>query len=1094
MFRKVLIANRGEIAVRIARAANELGVASVAIYAPEDASSLHVTRADAAVALPGAGAAAYLDSAAVVAAAVASGCDAVHPGYGFLAENADFARAVIAAGLTFVGPGPETLERFGDKGAARRLAREVGVPLAAGTEGATSLAEAAAFMASLGGRPVMVKAVAGGGGRGMRMVERAADLADAYRRAASEALAAFGSDALYIEELIRPARHVEIQVLGDAAGAAMHLFERECSLQRRHQKLVEIAPAPGLDPSLRDAMAAAAVKLAGAARLSTLCTVEFLVDQEAGRFVFMEANPRLQVEHTVTEEVMGVDLVQTQFRLAAGEQLAALGLTQEAAGRPRGLAVQLRVNMERIAADGAATPTGGTLSAFDPPGGAGIRVESFGYAGYRTSSSFDSLIAKVIAFTPTGRLEDALIRADRALAEFRIAGVVTNKDFLRGLIQRPDVKTAAFDTGFVERHAAELVGAAAVQAELSPAADRAGAIAVAAGQVQGPAGTVGVPAPMGGRLVGFEVAEGGTVKAGAAVAIIEAMKMEHLVTAEMSGTVRLIAAAPGDTVAADQPLVFIEPSEVDGAHDADDAVHGPGHVRADLAEALARNAALLDHMRPDAVARRRKTGQRTARENIDDLCDADSFVEYGGLALAAQRRRRTVEELTAMSPADGLIAGIGAVNGALFGEAEARCMVMSYDYTVFAGTQGFMNHKKMDRMLRLAGEWRLPLVMFAEGGGGRPGETDFMGVAGLDLQTFRMLAELSGAAPTVAIVSGRCFAGNAAVAGCCDVIIATENANLGMGGPAMIEGGGLGVFKPEEVGPMSVQAPNGVVDLLVKDEAAAVAAAKQYLSYFQGPVADWQCADQELLRQAIPENRLRAYDVRTVITLLADTGSVMELRPAHGIGMITALIRVEGRPMGLIANNPRHLGGAIDAEGAEKGARFIELCEAYGLPVLSLCDTPGFMVGPEAETTALVRRVSRLFLSGANATVPVLTIVLRKGYGLGAQGMAAGSFHAPLFIVSWPTGEFGGMGLEGAVRLGYRNELAAIADPAEREAVYQRHVDELYERGKAISAASFLEIDGVIDPAQSRHWIIRGLKSVPKPEQTGKRRPFVTPR
>ena len=1094
MFRKVLIANRGEIAVRIARAANELGVASVAIYAPEDASSLHVTRADAAVALPGAGAAAYLDSAAVVAAAVASGCDAVHPGYGFLAENADFARAVIAAGLTFVGPGPETLERFGDKGAARRLAREVGVPLAAGTEGATSLAEAAAFMASLGGRPVMVKAVAGGGGRGMRMVERAADLADAYRRAASEALAAFGSDALYIEELIRPARHVEIQVLGDAAGAAMHLFERECSLQRRHQKLVEIAPAPGLDPALRDAMAAAAVKLAGAARLSTLCTVEFLVDQEAGRFVFMEANPRLQVEHTVTEEVMGVDLVQTQFRLAAGEQLAALGLTQEAAGRPRGLAVQLRVNMERIAADGAATPTGGTLSAFDPPGGAGIRVESFGYAGYRTSSSFDSLIAKVIAFTPTGRLEDALIRADRALAEFRIAGVVTNKDFLRGLIQRPDVKTAAFDTGFVERHAAELVGAAAVQAELSPAADRAGATAAAAGQVQGPAGTVGVPAPMGGRLVGFEVAEGATVKAGAAVAIIEAMKMEHLVTAEMSGTVRLIAAAPGDTVAADQPLVFIEPSEVDGAHDVDDAAHGPGHVRADLAEALARNAALLDHMRPDAVARRRKTGQRTARENIDDLCDADSFVEYGGLALAAQRRRRTVEELTAMSPADGLIAGIGAVNGALFGEAEARCMVMSYDYTVFAGTQGFMNHKKMDRMLRLAGEWRLPLVMFAEGGGGRPGETDFMGVAGLDLQTFRMLAELSGAAPTVAIVSGRCFAGNAAVAGCCDVIIATENANLGMGGPAMIEGGGLGVFKPEEVGPMSVQAPNGVVDLLVKDEAAAVAAAKQYLSYFQGPVADWQCADQELLRQAIPENRLRAYDVRTVITLLADTGSVMELRPAHGIGMITALIRVEGRPMGLIANNPRHLGGAIDAEGAEKGARFIELCEAYGLPVLSLCDTPGFMVGPEAETTALVRRVSRLFLSGANATVPVLTIVLRKGYGLGAQGMAAGSFHAPLFIVSWPTGEFGGMGLEGAVRLGYRNELAAIADPAEREAVYQRHVDELYERGKAISAASFLEIDGVIDPAQSRHWIIRGLKSVPKPEQTGKRRPFVAPR
>ena len=1094
MFRKVLIANRGEIAVRIARAANELGIATVAVFAPEDALSLHVTRADSAVALPGAGAAAYLDIRAVVDAAVSAGCDAVHPGYGFLAENAGFARAVAAAGLTFVGPGPETLERFGDKGAARRLARETGVPLAAGTEGATSLAEAEAFMASLGGRPIMVKAVAGGGGRGMRVVERAADLAEAYRRAASEAQAAFGSDALYVEELIRPARHVEIQVLGDAAGAVMHLFERECSLQRRHQKLVEIAPAPGLAPALRDEIAGAAVRLAKAAGTRTLCTMEFLVDPEAGRFVFMEANPRLQVEHTVTEEVMGVDLVQAQFGLAAGRSLAELGLTQEAVGRPRGLAIQLRVNMERIGPDGAATPTGGTLTAFDPPGGAGIRVESFGYAGYRTSANFDSLIAKVIAFTPTGRFEDALVRADRALAEFRIGGVGTNKAFLRGLIQRPDVWAGAFDTGFVERHAAELVAAAAAQADRSLPAD-AGASATQAGPaVTGPAGTVGVIAPMGGRVVSFEVAEGDAVKAGAAVAVIEAMKMEHLVMAEASGIVRLIAGAPGDNVAADQPLVFIEPGDVAVDDEAADAAHGPGHIRADLAEALARNAALLDHQRPDAVARRRKTGQRTARENIADLCDDDSFVEYGGLALAAQRRRRTLDELMAMSPADGLVAGIGAVNGALFEETKARCLVMSYDYTVFAGTQGFMNHKKMDRMLRLAGEWRLPVVVFAEGGGGRPGETDFMGVAGLDVPTFRMLATLSGTAPTIAIVSGRCFAGNAAIAGCCDLIIATENANLGMGGPAMIEGGGLGVFRPEEVGPMSVQAPNGVVDLLVKDEAAAVAAAKQYLAYFQGPVADWQCADQDLLRQAIPENRLRAYDIRTVVDLIADTGSVMELRPAHGIGMITALIRVEGRPLGLIANNPRHLGGAIDAEGAEKGARFIELCEAYGLPVLSLCDTPGFMVGPEAETTGLVRRVARLFLSGANATVPMLTIVLRKGYGLGAQGMAAGSFQAPLFIVSWPTGEFGGMGLEGAVRLGYRNELAAIADPDERQAVYERHVAELYERGKAVSMASFLEIDGVIDPAQSRHWIMRALKSVPKQEHAGKRRAFVTPR
>ncbi len=401
MFKKVLIANRGEVSIRVARALADLGIASVAVFSTDDRACLHVVRADEAVALPGSGAPAYLDIAAVVAAGVQAGCDAVHPGYGFLAENADFARACAAAGMTFIGPAPETLALFGDKAAARRLAAGAGVPLAAGTSGATTLAEAEAFMTSLDGRPVMVKALAGGGGRGMRVVDRIEGLAEAFQRAASEAKAAFGSDALYVEELIRPAKHVEVQILGDATGAVMHLFERECSLQRRHQKLVEIAPAPGLDPLLREEIFAAAVALARKAAVRTLTTMEFLVDEAAGRFVFMEANPRLQVEHTVTEEITGVDLVQTQIRLAAGETLAGLGLAQDRVST-RGTAVQLRVNMERMAADGSATPTGGTLAALDPPGGAGIRVETFGCAGYRTVTSFDSLLAKVIAHAPAG--------------------------------------------------------------------------------------------------------------------------------------------------------------------------------------------------------------------------------------------------------------------------------------------------------------------------------------------------------------------------------------------------------------------------------------------------------------------------------------------------------------------------------------------------------------------------------------------------------------------------------------------------------------------------------------------------------------------
>jgi acetyl-CoA carboxylase carboxyltransferase component len=447
-----------------------------------------------------------------------------------------------------------------------------------------------------------------------------------------------------------------------------------------------------------------------------------------------------------------------------------------------------------------------------------------------------------------------------------------------------------------------------------------------------------------------------------------------------------------------------------------------------------------------------------------------------------------MEELIERTPADGLVMGLGRVNGDVFGDEQSRIVAMSYDYTVLAGTQGLRNHQKKDRMLHIAEKWRLPIVFFTEGGGGRPGDTDAQSAGGLNTTTFWMFAKMSGLVPLVGINSGRCFAGNAALLGCCDVIIATENSSIGMGGPAMIEGGGLGVFHPDEVGPVSVQAPNGVIDVVVKDEAEAVATAKKYLGYFQGALPKWGCADQRLLRRAIPENRLRVYDVRTVIDTLADTGSVLEIRKSFGPGMITALARVEGRPIGIIANNPKHLGGAIDRDGSDKAARFMQLCDGYDIPILMLCDTPGNMVGPEAEKTGLVRHNSRLFVIGANVTVPVFTIILRKGYGLGAQGMAGASFVAPFFTISWPTGEFGGMGLEGAVKLGYRNELAAIADPAERKAKYDEMVARSYERGKALSAATLFEFDEVIDPADTRRWIMAGLRAVPTPPKREKKK------
>jgi acetyl-CoA carboxylase carboxyltransferase component len=596
-----------------------------------------------------------------------------------------------------------------------------------------------------------------------------------------------------------------------------------------------------------------------------------------------------------------------------------------------------------------------------------------------------------------------------------------------------------------------------------------------------------VRSPLAGTVVSVDAGPGDPVVAGASLVVLESMKMEHVVAAEAAGVVAAVRTEVGATVAPGDVLVEVDEGAAPAVEPAADRAVAPAGdgIRADLAEVLARHEVVLDPARPEAVARRRRTGSRTARENVEDLVDPGSFVEYGPLLIAAQRRRRSVDELVRATPADGLVAGIGRVDG-------RPTAVLSYDYTVLAGTQGSWNHEKKDRLFEVIERLRLPVVFFAEGGGGRPGDTDVPGVAGLDVMAFHLWARLSGLVPMVGITSGRCFAGNAAILGSCDVVIATEGSNIGMGGPAMIEGGGLGVFAPEEVGPLDVQVANGVVDVPVADEAEAVAVARRYLSYFAGPVGEWSCADQAELRGVVPQNRLRVYDVRRAIELLADSGSVLELRAGFAPGMVTALARIEGRPVGVVANNPMHLGGAIDAVGSDKAARCLQLCDAFDLPLLFLCDTPGFMVGPASEEQAAVRHMSRLFVTGANLTVPFGTIVLRKAYGLGAQAMAGGSLKAPLFCVSWPTGEFGGMGLEGAARLGYRRELDAIADPSEREAAFEKIVADMYERGKALNAAPYFEFDDVIDPADSRRWVATAFAAAPPPPpRTGKKRPFV---
>ena len=630
-FHKLLIANRGEIAIRIARAAGDAGLATVAIHSADDAQSLHIRAADAVHEIPGRGARAYLDIEAVISAARATGCDAVHPGYGFLSENATLARRCIEESIVFVGPSPEALDLFGDKAQAKALARKCGVPIIDGTSGPTSLDEARAVLESLGsGGAIMITAIAGGGGRGMRTVDDASGLEEAYARCQSEAMAAFGSDGVYVERLIRNARHIEVQIICDHFGAISHLWERECTIQRRNQKLIEIAPSPSLNDALRARIIEAAKQLAAAAQYDNLGTFEFLVDDEASGnddpFAFIEANPRLQVEHTVTEQVLGLDLVQSQLAVAAGATLGSLGLAQGYIPKPRGFAMQLRVNMEVMDETGGTRPTGGTLSMFDLPSGPGVRVDTFGYSGYRTSTAFDSLLAKVIVHSPGGNWTDVVHKATRTLREFRIGGVATNIPFLAAILSHPDFIENRLSTGFVDKHVAGLVGEASTTAEVeliesgSAADDAELALAVAA-SATGPAGSVPVPAPLQGTIVTIGVTEGDLVRPGQQIAVLESMKMEHLVTAPHGGRVTMVAAEAGMTLMQDEAILYLEPAEID-AHDVtEEEDFDLDYIRPDLAELIERHAITLDENRPASVERRRKTNQRTARENIAQLVD-----------------------------------------------------------------------------------------------------------------------------------------------------------------------------------------------------------------------------------------------------------------------------------------------------------------------------------------------------------------------------------------------------------------------------------------------------------------------------------------
>ena len=1082
---RLLIANRGEVAIRIARACAELGVASVAAYPEDDRLSLHVRKADDAVRVPGRGAAAYLDGAAIVAAAKAAGCDAIHPGYGFLSESADFARLCAEAGLVFVGPSPEVLGAFGDKVRALAAAREAGVTVAEGSQGPTSFDAAEAFMGKFTpGTWVMVKAVAGGGGRGMRVVRHPSELREAWDRCAAEAQAAFGRADLYIEEYIPRARHIEVQIVGDVYGNVLHLFERECSVQRRHQKIIELAPSPWLPPELRDRLAADAVRLAQTTRYVEVGTVEFLVEVDergasTGRHIFIELNPRLQVEHTVTEEVLNVDIVRAQLQIARGLSLDEIGLRDAARRGPVGFAMQLRINTEVFAPDGSLRAASGTIAAFNPSSGKGVRVETAGYAGATIHPGFDALLAKLVVSAPDLSFPELTARAYRALCEFQVEGVETNLPLLQKLVRSDEFIAGRIDTGYVDRHAKALAASGAdshpklhppAQAGVQDRKDERSQDAVLAMHP----GCEAFRSPMGGTLVALHVAEGAFVRAGQAVGIVEAMKMENVLAASASGRIEAIVAGAGHAVQAGDILFMFSPAE----ETSDDGVDISGAAessRALVEDMLARKEALLDEGRPEAMAKLAKRGSLSARARISALCDSDSFQEIGGFVRAEYARDD--------APADGMILGTGKIDG-------RPVVVIAQDFSVYGGSSGHLGSAKLDRAATIALQAGIPLIMLLDGGGHRiqDGQSSrhYASGAGIIMQE---LAHLSGWAPIVGAILGFGFAGNTNFTAFADhLVMVRKRAVMGIAGPALVKVATGETISTEALGGADVQVDqNGLADVGVESEEAAFESIRKFLSYLPSNAAgpapvvvpartQTEVERAQALLDIVPANTRRSYDVRRVIELIADEGSVYEKKPTFARNIVTSFARLDGRPVGFIANQSLVAGGMLDAPACEKGAHFIAICDAFGLPIIYLIDVPGVAVGSAAEKTTLGRRSAKLVHEIGQSTVPRVSVVLRKGYGMGYVAMGGGRSFEPDASFAWPTAEVCAMSIDGAVDVAYRKDYEAAPDPVARR---KEIIDDMRSRVSAVQAVEGFGIDDLIDPRTTRARLIEVLARAP---------------
>lgn len=1064
----LLIANRGEIAVRIIHAARPARVRTIAVSPQDDVDALHVQLADDAAVLPGEGVAAYLDGAAILEAARSTGATAIHPGYGFLSESAEFARSCAAAGVTFIGPTPDQLEIFGDKTRARALAERMGVPVVPGTQGPTSLEEARAFAAEHG--PAMLKAVAGGGGRGMRAVLELDDLDEAYRRSSSEAQQAFGNGELYVERLVRSARHIEIQVVGDGSGAVQHLWDRDCSIQRRHQKLVEVAPSPALAPEVRDRLLEAALAMAAEVRYLSLGTFEFLVDGEG--FWFIEANPRLQVEHTVTEEVTGVDLVTSQLRLAEGASLVDLGLSDPP--RVNGRSIQVRVNLETMDPDGAPHPQAGTLSTFAPPSGPGVRVDTYGYPGYTTSPRYDSLMAKVVV---RGHEEFPVLaaRARAALAEFQIDGPPTNIPFLRSILAHPDVLEARWSTTFLEDHLEELLAGALESPRLLPAGSAA---STARSSVEIPEGTVPVLAPMQGVVVQIDVSEGDEIAAGAPLLVLEAMKMQYVVRAPQAGVVRTVVPTAGALVAEESPLVVLEPG--DGAAVAE-AEATAGEDWGDEVAEIERRRELAEQMGgPTKIARQHDTGRRTVRERIDLLADPGSFTELGALTGFADYDADG--RATSILPAN-FVAGTARIDG-------RKVVLGADDFTVRGGSGDAAIHAKQVFSEQYAGEMRLPLVRLLDGASGG-GSVKMAAEAGFTYipvnPAWDAVVDNMSVVPVVAALLGPVVGLGAARAVMSHLAVMVEgSAQLFTAGPPIVRSGTGEDLTKEELGGVEVHRRSGAVERFVRTEDEAFAVVRDFLSYlpasvFQTPPvagsADPADRREEFLLGAVPRDSRAPYPIDPVLEAVFDAGSVFRYAE-YGDATVTALARLDGHPVGVLTTDP-FKGATMSAEGAQAITRLVDLCETFHLPIVSLTDQGGMTIGSVAERNGTIRHGARAIAAVYQARVPQAELILRRVYGVGGAGIV--NRHRSGRSWAWPSGDWGSLPVQGGVEAAFRAQLQAAADP---EQELQRLRATLAAVGSPFRTAEHFGVQDLIDPRESRallcDWVVDVYRLLPE--------------